>query len=110
MHGTVFYGQPIDASEPDPSSRIELAKPCGEGMNLMSCPDFSAEQPYGPAKMPLRPGRWAPEDECPRCDYETYDMRRRRMIMIRRAGVRWGVGPAKRDVPGVDFILCCGVM
>ena len=91
-------------------ARIELAQPCADGMDLMTCPDFSAEQPYGPAEMPLCPGRWAPEGDCPRCDYETYNMRRRRMMAITKSGLRWGVGPARRDVPGLEFVWCCAVM
>lgn len=89
-------------------SRIELNKPCAEGMNLMTCPDFTSEQPYGRAEMPEWRGRWAPEGECPRCDYETYDMRRRRMMQWRKVGLRWGVGPARNDVPGVDLASGCG--
>ena len=75
-------------------------------MDLMTCPDFTDEQPYGPAEMPEYPGRWAPEGECPRCDYATYSMRRRRMIKVKKMGVRLGVGAAKRDLPGVDLICC----
>lgn len=87
--------------------RIELTKPCAEGMDLLSCPDFTNDQPGGPATMPAR-GHWAPDRECPRCDYEQYDMRRRRVVVIKKTGVRLGTGPGKGDV-GCDC-LCCAVM
>ena len=85
--------------------RIELALPCTEGHNLLTCPDFTEEQPYGPARFPAR-CHWAAEGECPRCDYAEYDMRRRRVIVIKRTGMRFGTGPGKKDL-GVD---CCQVM
>lgn len=53
-------------------------------------------------------GHWAPEGECPRCDYEQYDMGKRRVIVIKKTGMRLGSGPAKKDV-GMDCI-CCVVM
>jgi len=31
---------------------LSLEKPCAEGMNLLTCPDFSEEQPRGCAEMP----------------------------------------------------------
>lgn len=76
----------------------------------MSCPDFSAEQPFGPAQMPQRLSCYAPEGECPICDYETYDMRRRRIILVKTRGLRFGLGPAKSDVPGIEFACGCVVM
>lgn len=87
--------------------RIELSTPCADGRDLLSCPDFSNEQPYGPATMPVD-GRWAPDGECPRCDYKVYDMRRRRVIVIKRKGLRLGTGAAKGTV-GVEC-TCCRVM
>lgn len=93
-------------------NRIELSTPCGEGMNLLTCPDFTAEQPYGPAEMPSLTCRWAPRGDCPRCDYDSYDMRRRRILVVRRIGLRFGAGPDSRD-PGVDCCygcLACSVM
>lgn len=89
------------------AARIKLTKPCAEGLNLLSCLDFTNEQPYSPATMPAR-GHWAPDGECPKCDYEQYDMRRRRVVVIRKTGVRLGTGPGKKDA-GCDC-LCCAVM
>jgi hypothetical protein len=90
--------------------RLELSKPCANGRNLMNCPDFSGSQPYGPADMPSRRARHAPPEECPTCDYECHDMRRRRMCEFRRTGVRLAFYPApNRRTPGVD-VVCCAVM
>lgn len=104
-------------------SRLELDTPCGPDMNLLTCPDYSPSQPFGPAEKPSR-FRWAPEGECPSCDYNTHDMRRRRMIVVKRCGWRVGLGPARQDL-GVDVItrrttggrtgftrevVCCAVM
>ena len=90
--------------------RIQLEEPCGEGMDLLTCPDFSAEQSFGPARIPRCAGYWAPEGECPRCDYGTYDMRRRRIIVLRQTGLRWGFGPLRRHGPGVEFLGVCTAM
>ena len=54
-------------------------------------------------------GKWAADGDCPKCDYVQYDMRKRRIIVLRRSGVRVGFGPSKRD-PGVDCVWCCVVM
>ncbi|KAI5361348.1 hypothetical protein Slin14017_G080810 [Septoria linicola] len=81
---------------------LELYRPCGPDMNLLTCPDFSDLQPFGPAEKPRR-CRWAAHEECPKCDYKSYDMRKRRMIIVKRYGWRFGLGPAKPDV-GVDVI------
>lgn len=92
------------------SERLELNRPCGRGRHLMNCPDFTSSQPYGPADMPKRLARFAPPDECPICDYECHDMRRRRMCEFRRAGVRLALYPQpQRRSPGVDLV-CCAMM
>ncbi|EMD00206.1 hypothetical protein BAUCODRAFT_119757 [Baudoinia panamericana UAMH 10762] len=86
---------------------LELDKPCKEGMNLLTCADFSEDESRT-AKMPGFPGHWAPPDECPQCDYKEYDMRRRRMCQMRRYGYRIGTGASKTQ-PGFDLI-CCNMM
>lgn len=94
-------------------TRFELDRPCGAGMNLLSCPDFSSSQPFGPIEKPRR-SHWARPYHCPRCDYKKYDMRYRRMMITKRNGWKVGLGPARRDV-GVDVypdnaVACCVVM
>lgn len=99
----LFYGS-IDAS-----LRLELERPCKPGRHLLNCPDFSAEQPYGPADMPHRDECFAPEGECPRCDYESYDMRKRRMCKVAGVGLRLGIFPSSHSrKPGFD--VRCVVM
>lgn len=99
----LFYGS-IDAS-----LRLELERPCKPGRHLLNCPDFSAEQPYGPADMPHRDECLAPEGECPRCDYESYDMRKRRMCKVAGVGLRLGIFPSSHSrKPGFD--VSCVVM
>lgn len=93
-------------------ARLELLHPCGAGMNLLSCPDFGTSQPYGPARKPRR--IYTHERECPTCDYRSYDMRKRRMMITKRYGYCVGLGPAARDV-GLDVyphgaVACCAVM
>lgn len=91
------------------NARLELDKPCKLGRDLLSCPDYSGTQPYGPADMPRR-SRIARPRECPRCDYAQHDMRRRRMCEVRKVGVRLGLYPnPQRRTPGVD-VTCCAVM
>ena len=75
--------------------RLELARSCAKGMDLTTCPDFSDHQPYGPAEWPKCPARYA-YDDCPVCDYNTHDLRRRRVIVVRKAGLRVGVGPDRK--------------
>ncbi|EMF08743.1 uncharacterized protein SEPMUDRAFT_52824 [Sphaerulina musiva SO2202] len=81
---------------------LELARPCGPDMNLLTCPDFGVRQPFGPAEKPRR-CRWAPRRACPSCNHDSHDMRKRRMIVVKRYGWRFGLGPAKQDI-GVDII------
>ncbi|SMQ55081.1 unnamed protein product [Zymoseptoria tritici ST99CH_1A5] len=83
-------------------SWLELDKPCAPGLNLVSCPDFSTTQPFGPARKPRR-CRWAARLECPACDFDEYDMRKRRMIVVKRTGWKFGLGPGKEDV-GVELV------
>lgn len=90
-------------------------------MNLITCPDFGTVQPYGPADKPRR-CRWAPRGCCPSCDYDEYDRRKRRLIVVKRYGWRVGLGPGKdslgvdvftqRDRPGngLEQFGNCGVM
>lgn len=70
-------------------------------MNLVTCADFGTVQPFGPAAKPRR-CRWARNGACPSCDYEDdYDRRKRRLIVVKRYGWRFGLGPGKDSV-GVD--------
>lgn len=88
--------------------RIELAEPCDKHMDLLSCPYFSDHQPYGPADWLRCPALKAAFD-CPICDYDSYDMRLRRIMVVRRVGIRVGAGPDRRD-PGIEFSCGCTVM
>lgn len=101
--GHSWYGSttPISHATKLTSSRLELTRPCGRDMNLVTCPDFGTVQPFGPAEKPRR-CRWAPRGECPRCDYDEYDRRKRKLIVIKRYGWRFGLGPGK-DSLGVDL-------
>ncbi|EME39895.1 hypothetical protein DOTSEDRAFT_158483 [Dothistroma septosporum NZE10] len=92
---------------------FELDRPCGAGMNLLTCPDFGSSQPFGPIEKPRR-SDWARPYHCPRCDYKKYDMRYRRMMITKRNGWKIGMGPGRRE-GGVDFyphnaVACCVVM
>lgn len=69
-------------------------------MNLVTCPDFGTVQPFGPADRPRR-CCWARSGECPSCDHDEYDRKKRRLIVVKRYGWRFGLGPGK-DSAGVD--------
>ena len=58
--------------------------------------------------MPQFPGHWAAPDECIKCDYEQYDMRKRRLLVVKRYGWRFGTGASRKHL-GVD-LFCCGMM
>lgn len=77
-------------------------------MDLTTCPDFTEDQPRRVAEMPRFPGHWARKGECPVCDYDQHDMRKRAVCRVRRYGWRFGAGAGKRRA-GVD-IVCCGLM
>lgn len=91
--------------------RLTLRRPCAPGRDLLSCPDFQASQPRGPAPLPrdICNNAALRRHRCPLCDKDgKYDMRYCRMMVVRKRGVRIGSGPAKTD-PGVD-IACCTIM
>jgi hypothetical protein len=69
-------------------------------MNLLTCPDFSPDQPFGPIEKPSLL-LWAPKNECPHCDYDDYDMEQFRVLVVKRHGWKIGLGAGKDDV-GVD--------
>lgn len=77
-------------------------------MNLLTCADFSERQPRGFAEMPRFPGTWAPPGDRIVCDYDQYDMRRKRLCHVRNYGWRLGAGASKRQ-PGLD-VFCCALM
>lgn len=94
--------------------RLELHRPCSPTQNLLTCPDFSADQQRGPASIPHLHGLpcctllW----ECPRCGDEEPDMRYKRVCEVRRVGVKVG-RDARRDERGVKIGVgegCCRVM
>lgn len=93
-----------------PSPRLELLHPCSPKFNLLTCPDFSASQPRGPASIPHLHGLpcctsiW----DCPRCGDTKPDLQFKRICEFRRAGVSFGPD-ASRRAPGVDLV-CCTVM
>ena len=103
-----------------PPTRLELQTPCKPNLNLLTCPDFSASQPNGPASIPHLHGLpcctriW----ECPRCgdgdgDAEP-DLRFKRLREVRMVGVKIGgrEGDARRERGrGVEVgVGCCSVM
>ncbi|KAF2155366.1 hypothetical protein K461DRAFT_112219 [Myriangium duriaei CBS 260.36] len=92
----------------NPLPRLRLHGPCTPHANLTTCPDFCRGQIFGPAPMWPLPWRLAGWRDCPRCGMGgEYDRRVVRMVVVKGAGVRVGVGPDRRD-PGCD--LGCGVM
>lgn len=95
------------------NDRLELARPCRRGMDLLKCPDFHHSQPYGNIEKPIR-FYWARRYECPACYDDDYDMGQTRMILAKRMGWKVGLGPAKRDL-GVEVYprevaTCCAIM
>lgn len=98
--------QPTNTTPP----RLELLTPCQPTHNLLTCPDFSARQPRGPASIPHLHGLpcCTPEWACPRCGPAKPDMRFKRVCEFRQAGVRVG-RDAGRDGAGQD-VVCCAVM
>ncbi|KAI9722421.1 MAG: hypothetical protein M1828_004788 [Chrysothrix sp. TS-e1954] len=109
---------------------LTLEKKCGKGMNLVTCPMFRAGYHSDPGDIPGKgtaingprriainhyetdeePG-WAPIGNCPRCDFDEYDMGIMRLVMEPvKIGTRAGRSANKKDV-GVDFPGCfCAVM
>lgn len=89
--------------------RLTLKEPCRPGRNLLTCPDFSARQPDGPATLWDMPCKRAPPRTCPWCDFNgDYDMGRIRVVKVKTVGFRIGTGPGRND-EGVD-VFCCTVM
>jgi len=87
-------------------SWITLKRPCADGRDLLSCPDFSSGQPCGAATIPALHCTPLPRSKCPRCGLQgNYDMRYTRIARLTRVGWRIGYGP-ERDAPGCDIYLC----
>ena len=92
--------------------RIELYRPCKPSRNLLTCPDFSASQPHGPASIPHLHSLpcCTPQWDCPRCGDSEPDLRYKRLCKFRAAGVKVG-RDASREGTGLELgVGCCGVM
>lgn len=92
--------------------RIELYRPCKPSRNLLTCPDFSASQPRGPASIPHLHSLpcCTPEWLCPRCGDAKPDLRYKRLCEVRAAGIKVG-RDASREGRGLELgVGCCGVM
>jgi len=92
--------------------RVELYRPCKPSRNLLTCPDFSASQPRGPASIPHLHNlpcctlEWL----CPRCGDAKPDLRYKRLCEVRGAGIKIG-RDASREGRGLELgVGCCGVM
>ncbi|KAJ9623880.1 hypothetical protein H2203_005325 [Taxawa tesnikishii (nom. ined.)] len=97
--------QELEENDPE----LTLKEPCRPGRNLLTCPDFSARQPDGPATLWDMPCKRAPPRTCPWCDFNgDYDMGRIRVVKVKTVGFRIGTGPGRND-EGVD-VFCCTVM
>lgn len=112
---------------PNTTLRLELYHPCKPSRNLLTCPDFSASQPRGPASIPHLHNLpcFTPEWLCPRCGDKKPDLRYKRLCEFRAAGIKVG-RDANRHGRGVEFGVgsyasrrrrndefgagCCGVM
>ena len=102
---------------PNNPTRLELHHPCKPTHNLLTCPDFSAAQPNGPASIPHLHGLpcFTPIWDCPLCGDDEPDLRKKRLCKFRSVGVRIGGRDAGRvqrpRTTGVEFgVGCCGVM
>jgi hypothetical protein len=95
-----------------PTPRIELYRPCKPSRNLLTCPDFSASQPRGPASIPHMHSLpcCTPEWDCPCCGDLEPDLRYKRLCKFRAAGIKVG-RDASREGRGLELgVGCCGVM
>lgn len=86
---------------------FQLARPCGDGKNMSTCPSFADGKPRSPRHLSTRVVDAA---ECPVCTPAKSDKDNLRLVKSMTRGVRYGMGPG-RDQAGVDVGSgCCGVM
>jgi hypothetical protein len=86
---------------------LQLQRPCGYGMNLLTCPMFWCNSVTLMTNLPAFPTTTVPEnDYCPQCHRLGHAREYIRIMRKSRRGVRFGMGPSKSHGPGVEIGWC----